>query len=372
MGSVAKKWWAAVGLGLLVLLIGWLCTATYSAQAQTEPRDCDNNAVIRCGVSDVNQLTLKFIENKDNTQAIYKSLLIASTDDFKGMVSGRVTRDGQVFAGNQLVATNAKSVGRQKIPGSQPIAGGLAFMRPTNLAFAPGRGSLSALVKMTNGKFAFAVLESCGNPVVARAVAPPSKPAVTPKTPSFSLNKEVRLHGDTVWQKAITVSPGEMVDFRLTIVNTGQVPLTNINIRDTLPNGVTGVDDSFVLDRQQINGSFTVHGTIVSTIGSLAVGQQAVVTFSVTVDQDTQACGAARLINTAFAKPAEVAGQSSQATVQVCQAQVMAAVAPVTPPAQPLPNTGAANIMGIFTLTTAGGALWHNLALRLLKRYGLK
>ncbi len=144
-------------------------------------QDCDNNAVVYCGAQTQAELQQKIAtgdgKNGDIRQ-IYTQYGI-STSQIDRTVNGTVTKDGKVIVNGQTVATGAQSVGRQFIPGSTQQ--GTVYIRPTSVSFK--QDSLEAFVYMPNGTFAWAILKSCGNPVVANAVPKPVTPTVKPTPP---------------------------------------------------------------------------------------------------------------------------------------------------------------------------------------------
>jgi hypothetical protein len=88
------------------------------------------------------------------------------------------TRNQQAVKDNPnlcLVATNAMTAGRQNISGSTKMANGgtVYFMRPPSVSFKSS--SLPAYVVMNNGRFSYAIIASCGNPVKATPVTPVTK-----------------------------------------------------------------------------------------------------------------------------------------------------------------------------------------------------
>jgi uncharacterized repeat protein (TIGR01451 family) len=372
---------------LSLLLVVFLASASlllvvpHKVVAAQNIRDCDNNAVINCGALSVTDLKLK-----GNIRAIFKHFGINSVNDFNGLVMGTVTNTNQVFLGNKLVATNAITAGRQNLPGSTPILGGLAFQRPPSVSFTHSR--LDAFIKMNDNKLQFAVLASCGNPVIATPVTTPPKPPqpAIPKTPNFTINKTVKLHNQTSqFAKSVTAQSGDRVDFKIVIHNSGQVKLTDMTLSDDLPLGMTFVNGSFsgVQSNTTIQTLPSDLTNILSSssfiIGDLAVDQTVTIIFSATVDNDIEAC-TPPLVNKATAQPNQMNSKSSQANVQVCVSQpVVTPITPVTttpaPPAkvvvQPAPtiiNTGAGSILGLFTLAGAGGTLWHQIYMRLLRK----
>lgn len=168
----------------LALIAVFASTLLYVPGAYAaEGRDCDDNAVIRCGALTEAETLQKCQENQNGTQAIFQELGIQNCNLLNGMVEGRVTADNKVYVGEKLVATDAFTAGRHNIPGSTPIAGGIAYKRPPSVSFVNQNGSLRALVKMDGSTFRFAVITSCGNPVMATPVTPPVTPTAQPTPP---------------------------------------------------------------------------------------------------------------------------------------------------------------------------------------------
>src|SRR5207244_431067 len=101
-------------------------------------RDCDNNAVLRCGALTTAELQQKF--QGSGVIALFRSFGI-STQDMNTIgstaIAGQVTRGGDVIVNGRIVATNAETAGRQNMPGSTPIiAGGVRFFRrPPSVSF---------------------------------------------------------------------------------------------------------------------------------------------------------------------------------------------------------------------------------------------
>jgi hypothetical protein len=170
-------------------LVGGLSVLNLASAAGNQ--DCDSNAVIYCGASSMSDMSSKY-NNGDgnnsggNIQHIYSWFGINS-NDMQSMDSnvrnGTVTRSGDVYVGDQLVATNAMTAGRQNMPGStkQTSQGTTFYTRPPSVSFASDR--LDSYVVMKNGAFQYAIIKSCGNPVKATPKAPqaPPKPSTAPK-----------------------------------------------------------------------------------------------------------------------------------------------------------------------------------------------
>ena len=158
------------------------------AGAVTEPRDADGNAVIYNGAytkaewlgkisngdtkhtaADIGQIV--FNENRGISQANFMS---------NDTVDGVVYKDGRVTVNGATVATEALSVGRSFIAGS--TKSGSVWERPTATSFVAG--SIPAFVNMEGGRFHYAVIKSCGNPVRATPVPVPTPSATPTATPT--------------------------------------------------------------------------------------------------------------------------------------------------------------------------------------------
>lgn len=157
-----------------------------NSSSSSSQQNCDENAVIRCGVSSPTNLQKKY-GNRADVQALYRHFGISKSDINQidtTMQQGYVTKGGRVVVDGKTVATNAMTVGRQNMPGSTKMtAGGTTFyMRPPSVSFASSR--LDAYVVMNNNQFAYAILTSCGNPVKATPVQqkqPTPAPAPAPQ-----------------------------------------------------------------------------------------------------------------------------------------------------------------------------------------------
>jgi uncharacterized repeat protein (TIGR01451 family) len=363
-------------LTALILSAGLLIPIGF-ARAQSG-QDCDDNAVIRCGIRAEN-LVQKYRENQGgNVQAVFAEFGMPNEAALSGMVSGRVTSTNEVYVGDKLVATNALTAGRQNMPGSTPILNGQFYRRPPGVSFRSG--SLSALVKMDGETFRYAIIESCGNPVTAQDVPnppPPPPPAPQPQPtpppppapskPDFTIEKDVRKKGDTTWMQHVTTQPGEIVEFRIVIKNTGDTELKNVRLRDKLPPSLINPK---VISSQSNSSMF--NGGL--NMGSIAKGQQLEVVFEVVIPTDTDTCAKERLRNVAFAKPENLTEKNDDATVDACKI-VTTAPPPPPPTPQPVPtpppppqkapvvlaDTGPGAVAGMFSITTVLGAALHTL-----------
>lgn len=170
-------------LVLVVVTVSGLFAET--AAHATIARNCDNNAVVFCGGETQAEMIQKITggDGHNSSQNISQILLANGIDinQISQTVEGTVNKDGAVIVNGQTVATGAQSVGRQFIKGS--TRQGSVWIRPTSVSFQ--EDSLPAFVNMKDGRFLWAIVKSCGNPVVAKPVVvaqitPTPTPAPTP------------------------------------------------------------------------------------------------------------------------------------------------------------------------------------------------
>lgn len=158
----------------------------YSSEsnAQAMVQDCDDNAIVRCGVADYGALTAAYDANQNgDVRAIYDHYWIKRTPAPGDQVlSGWAKSDGTVVANGRVVAKNASSIGRQAIMHSHPISiAGRTYYETSHVngqAFKNPNGQLETIVVLdAQGNFKYAIIKACGNPIYATPVAPPTPPA---------------------------------------------------------------------------------------------------------------------------------------------------------------------------------------------------
>ncbi len=128
------------------------------------------------------------------------------------------------------------------------------------------------------------------------------------KVTNFEMTKKVSKHGENKWVENYKAQPGEIVDFILSYKNTGEVPHDDVTFRDTLPAGLTYVNDknypttwNNTSDKDMlVSGTKLVDGTGVN-VGSYAPGANAWMIFSAKVNDNAQlpTCGSNVLKNVA-------------------------------------------------------------------------
>ncbi|MDB5161177.1 MAG: hypothetical protein JWO96_557 [Candidatus Saccharibacteria bacterium] len=182
-----RKFFAVAAVLLLVAPISLVGLLESSAKSLTinSPRDCDSNAVIRCGALNFTELENR--SQQPGVTEIFNSFGI-SPQEIAGArqtaVEGSVTSSNTVIVDGQVVATNAVTAGRQNMSGSTAVtSGGVTFFRrPPSVSFVSS--PLPAFVFMNNGRFSSAIIASCGNPVIATPVPQTPRPARIVPTPA--------------------------------------------------------------------------------------------------------------------------------------------------------------------------------------------
>lgn len=210
--------------------------ATKSAKniGATTGRDCNSNAVIRCGVLSNSELSQGY--RNSGTAAIYGFFGITGQDvnnTWSQAEYGTVTRGGKVIVDGGTVATNAVTAGRQYIPGSKAVtSGGTTFyMRSPKVSFKAQ--SLPAEVIMRDGRFAYAIILSCGNPVMATPVRPPATTSA-PSAPT-------QIQNQSQTQTVTVNTPQPQVQAIQTEQPAPVAPTATTSLPNTGPGNVLGI-----------------------------------------------------------------------------------------------------------------------------------
>lgn len=132
----------------------------------------------------------------------------------------------------------------------------------------------------------------------------------TPPAPNFNLNKEVRKAGDKTFVESIEAKPGDKLNYRITVNNSGAAQLNNFNLKDTLPKGVTNVPGTVrIMNANNPGGAYIQDGDKLFSsgvnIGSYTAGSNAIVIFDATVgnNETLPTCGPNKLTNSASVQP---------------------------------------------------------------------
>ena len=182
-----------LGFALALLSVATVGVVQLNANAYVDSsRDCDQYAVVRCGTMSAQEARNKY----DEGSKIFSRFGISKGDISGDLRDGVVYENGNVVVGGKVVATGARTAIRN-MSGGDKIDGTDAAVYP-----ASRMGSAqTAMVKFDkNGRFMFAIMKPCGNPVVATPTKP--KPSAECKnlaidkinrtTYKFSANAEVK------------------------------------------------------------------------------------------------------------------------------------------------------------------------------------
>jgi uncharacterized repeat protein (TIGR01451 family) len=301
----------ALLLMVLVLPVSLVLAARPVSAAIDTTRDCDTVAIIKCGSMSASEL-------RDDAKAgdvprVFANFGI-SQSELNGFVDGVVWKDGRVTlgtrGGGKLVATNAVTAGRWNNPTSD-----MTRIPNTDRAYRMSTSHFVddgqiAFIKIVNGKFQFAVIKTCGNPVNA-------KPVVT-TPPNLTVAKDVRTRTNPNYGQSVTVKPGDDIAYRVIGTNTGKTTLQNVTFRDVLPSGITF---NMGPSHAKLNGNFITNNLNDGmTIGNLAPGQKFVLEYAAdtsATETRKEACSTG-LTNRAYVKAKDLPERSDTAVVKIC------------------------------------------------------
>lgn len=135
------------------------------------------------------------------------------------------------------------------------------------------------------------------------------KPQFAPE-PGFTISKQVKKDGDSKFVESVEVKPGDTLKYRATFTNTGESQLKNVNLKDTLPQGISYVPGSVkIMNANNPNGASVPNGDNLFgngiNIGSYTAGSNAIVAYDAKVDVNDElpTCGENKLRNVVSAKP---------------------------------------------------------------------
>lgn len=366
MGIYSKLDFRAKRISMIATAVMTVAVGVFIASAATprslhafsfnSKRNCDSNAVVYCGAMDPHELNDKY-NSTPSVRAIYDYFHISSGDIStlgSTAVAGSVTKSGDVIVDGKVVATNAVTAGRSLItPGSNRVFyhGVLFYTRPPAVSFLDN--SLGAFVVMQNGKFKFAILPSCGNPIIATpkptpAPKPTPRPAPSPKpTPQTASLACASLSTSNIGSSQYSFTVGSsLVNATITsyTVNFGDGSQYNGTSNQTVH---TYTSPGTYEASASVTG--TVNGQTVTSSGNCAT--------NVIVPTPQPMC--------------QIPGKTNlPANSGECVTPATPVAATSTPPpAQPtqLVNTGPGSTIGIFAAITIAGTFLARLFLR--RRY---
>jgi hypothetical protein len=176
-----------------LLAVGGCMFARPTAASATvdDTPDCDTVAIIKCGFKTMAEMRADYRANDyGDVHKIYNTFGISAADlkDNSTFKPGIVWRDGRVTVDGKVVATKAMTAGRWNNPTSDMTRmPGTVRAYKMDTSHFTDEGQTAFIKVDNNGKFLFAVIKSCGNPVSAKAKPvpqPPQPPAPVPPTPA--------------------------------------------------------------------------------------------------------------------------------------------------------------------------------------------
>lgn len=150
------------------------------------------------------------------------------------------------------------------------------------------------------------------------------KPQFASTKTDFTVKKDVRKNGTTTWGDSVDAKAGDTLNYRITYTNTGTTKQNNVNLKDTLPAGISHIPGSVkIMNASNPNGAYVQDGDkMFSTgvnIGSYTAGSNAIVVFNAKVDSNDKLpkCGPNVLKNVASAQPEGQDPKEDDATTNV-------------------------------------------------------
>lgn len=297
--------------GFIVSLFSVSLLTVPAVQAAVDDTpDNDTVAIIRGGVFSETALRTKAAQG--DVPRVFAAFGIQQ-NELNGFVDGVVWKDGRVTVGqNDVVARGAVTAGRWDNP--KP---GMTRIPNTDRAYKMSTSNFvdegqTAFIKMVNGRFSFAVIKPCGNPVTANPVNPP--------TPGLTVQKDVATMSGG-WMQTVSVKPGDHVRFRITAKNTGKTTLDKLSFQDVLPTGLAQV-----ANKGTLNGTPFGNGVGSGfTLPALKPGASHVIVFEAMTNpaENRPAACTTGLVNTGTVRSGgAVHDKSDTAVVKVCAPQV--------------------------------------------------
>lgn len=258
--SKLKKNLIKVGtiLAATVMVGGWFVSPLNASG----PRDCDDNAVIKCGTLTKAELTHVFnygASGPHQSAQTLRSLFYRyglEKSDIPELKNGVVTKSGLVYVSGHVVARDVYSMGRHDMPGSRRVSGVSypLYIRHPSVSFVSD--SIDAFVLMnSDGSMAVAVLKSCGNIIPGVGKRAPRHRIIIRKFNDINGNKIK--NSNEPWMRNIT--------FRITGPGTNRVLKTD-------GYGMIKIENL-------VNGTYTITETVPSGWRS-TTGAQKVITIS--------------------------------------------------------------------------------------------
>lgn len=252
-----------LGFALAIVSVATIGMVQLDAKAYVDTtRDCDKYAVIYCGTMSVSEARNKY----DKGAKIFQAMGISKNEISGTFKKGVVYQNGNVTVGGKVVAKNAKTAirnmsGGNKIPGTNA-----AIYSTSRMGSAQ-----AALVKFDQfGRFEFAIMTPCGNPVTAT----PTQPKPVAKCDSLQVTPLENSRTKFTFKANATVKNGAKIkSYTYVVTKNGK---TVLNETTNKASYTYTANDS---------GKYTVRLKVNTTIGDGITGANCVKSF--TVEEET-------------------------------------------------------------------------------------
>lgn len=221
------------------------------AGAIDSSRDCDKYAIVHCGTMSTSEIKDKY-NNGDNNR-VFSAFGIEKSDIEGDIRSGVVYQDGRVVVDGKTVATDAIMAARHL--GGSAISGSETAKKVSVSKMSEAQ---TAFVKFdANGRFEWAIMKPCGNPVTATPTKPKPEPAAICKalnTTSLS-RTEYRLDATATTENGATIQ-----SYSFTVKNSAGTTTATETIT------TTGLTTSYTLKNLQ-PGTYTAKVVVKTSVG---------------------------------------------------------------------------------------------------------
>lgn len=137
---------------------------------------------------------------------------------------------------------------------------------------------------------------------------------------SAKIDKQVRVKGQPSFSDSVKASPGQMVEYKVTVTNTTKEGDLLAEVQDVIGDGVDFIEDTLNIDGTPSADNTSLFSTKGIAVGSLKPGQTKTVKYEATIPANANTCGKSGLKNEAYVR---VNGQEladDTAFVEVCPA----------------------------------------------------
>ena len=184
--------------------------------------------------------------------------------------------------------------------------------------------------------------------------------------PQLNVNKEVRFEGQTSedWTKSLSgVEVGDIVEYKITVENTGDSNIDDLIVGDNLPPYLSYVEGSDLVINQlnfpngnQLGDQVTTGGVILKD--TYSPGSFAIVLLKARVNEITDNCGVLTLTNVGLARTAATENVEATADIIVDSGKSCSTTTADPIPTTPatLPNTGAGSMIAALLGTGSATA----------------